>query len=61
MDPKGHSFLSLLCKQIEYIETVPFKLIRLPPMSLRNNNVSREYKQAAPSWKEVNRFAAKYA
>lgn len=46
--------------QIEYIETVPFKLILLPPMSLRNDTMRREYKHATPSWKEVNRFVAKY-
>ena len=61
MDSKGHSFCSLLRRQIAYIETVPFKLILPSLMSLRNNAMRREYRHAAPNWTEVKRFVAKYA
>jgi hypothetical protein len=47
--------------QIAYIETVPFKLILPSLMSLRDNAKRREYTHAAPSWRGVNRFVAKYA
>lgn len=60
-DSKGHSFANLLLKQIAYIVRVPFKLSLLALTSLRNNAMNAEYKQAAASWKEVNRFVARYA